>query len=116
MDGSAWSKEVFPDVDVYFANGHTERQMIPVINHNGQTLIYAADLLPSAHHVPMPYVMGYDVRPLNTLKEKAEIYDFALKNNAVFIFEHDLENEAGIIHQTEKGVRLKETGKLNSYL
>jgi len=115
-DGSSWARDVFPNIDVYFANGHTERQMIPIINFKGQTLIYAADLLPSTHHVSMPYVMGYDVRPLNTLKEKAEIYDFALEKEAVFIFEHDLNKEAGIIHQTEKGVRLKDAGDLKNYI
>jgi len=115
-DGSSWAKDVFPNIDVYFANGHTERQMIPIIKYKGQTLIYAADLLPSTHHVSMPYVMGYDVRPLSTLKEKAEIYDFALEKEAVFIFEHDLNKEAGLIHQTEKGVRLKEAGDLKNYV
>jgi len=115
-DGSSWARNVFPNIDVFFVNGHTEQQMLPVINYNGQTLIYAADLLPSAHHIPLPYVMGYDVRPLNTLKEKEEIYDFALEKRAVFIFEHDPENQAGLIHQTEKGVRLKETGDLSNYI
>ncbi len=115
-NGSDWARDVFPGIDIYFANGHTERQMIPIINYKGQTLIYAADLIPSVHHVPMPYVMGYDVRPLSTLKEKATIYDFALEREAVFIFEHDLKNQAGIIHQTERGVRLKESGNLENYI
>lgn len=115
-EGSSWAKNVFPNIDVYLVNGHTEQQMLPVINYKGQTLIYAADLLPSAHHIPLPYVMGYDVRPLDTLKEKAEIYEFALEKDAVFIFEHDLNNQAGLIHQTEKGVRLKEAGDLTNYI
>ena len=106
-----WSKEeLFPGFRLFFADGHTESQMIPYIDYNGKTLIYAADLLPSVAHIPMPYVMGYDVRPLETLKDKKIFLNEAAEKEQVIFFEHDIDNECAIVHKTEKGIRLK-----NSY-
>ena len=62
---------LLPKIDVFFADGHTESQMIPIINYKGQKIVFMADLLPSIGHIPLPYVMGYDTRPLQTLAEKS---------------------------------------------
>ncbi len=105
-----WSKgELFPGFRVFFADGHTESQMIPYIEYEGKTLIYAADLLPSAAHIPMPYVMGYDTRPLETLEDKRIFLNAAADQNHVIFLEHDIDNECCTVQHTEKGVRLKET-------
>ena len=96
------------DFGVLFVDGHTEKQMIPHIDYNGKTLVFAADLLPTVGHIPLPYVMGYDTRPLLTLKEKALFLDSAVKNNYYLFLEHDAHNQVCTLQETEKGVRLKE--------
>jgi glyoxylase-like metal-dependent hydrolase (beta-lactamase superfamily II) len=94
--------------NVIFVNGHTESMMLPVINYNGQQVIYCADLIPSSGHLPVPYVMAYDTRPLLTLEEKSIFLKNALQNAAVLFFEHDLNVECCSIAQTEKGIRVKD--------
>lgn len=96
-----------------FYNGHTDGQMIPFIKHNGKTIVFMADLLPSAAHVPMPYIMAYDTKPLVTLKDKESFFEEAIKNEYILFLEHDLYNECCTIHQTGKGPRVKETFKLS---
>lgn len=104
-----WSKgDIFPGFRAFFADGHTESQMIPHIAYKGKTIVYTADLIPSASHIPLPYVMGYDVRPLHTLKEKAMVLKAAAEQEHVFFFEHDLHTECALVEMTEKGVKLKE--------
>lgn len=98
--------DVFPGVDVFFANGHTDKQMIPMIRYKGQTIVFMADLLPSTGHIPLPYVMGYDTRPLLTLDEKAAFLTEAANNNYFLFLEHDELNEVCTLKMTEKGVRL----------
>ena len=92
----------------FLVRGHTESQMIPVIEYGDKTIVYMADLLPSTGHIPLPYVMGYDVRPLETLKEKKAFLDQAAENNYYLFLEHDPVNELCSVKQTEKGVRLAE--------
>jgi len=105
-----WSNnELFPGFRMFFADGHTESQMIPYIEYKGKTIVYAADLLPSAAHIPMPYVMGYDIRPLETLKDKEIFLGAAAKENHFIFLEHDIDNECLTVHETEKGIRLKNT-------
>ena len=94
--------------DIFFANGHTDKQMIPVINYNGKTICFMADLLPTAGHLPLPFVMGYDTRPLLTLNEKEVFLDLAANKNYYLFLEHDAHNEIITVKHTEKGVRLKE--------
>lgn len=94
---------------IFFADGHTEKQMIPHINYNGKTIVFMADLLPTAGHIPLPYVMGYDTRPLLTLDEKAKFMNMAADKGYYLFLEHDAHNEIITVEQTEKGVRLKET-------
>lgn len=99
--------------DVFFANGHTDAQMIPLIEYKGRTVAFMADLLPSVGHIPLPYVMGYDTRPLLTLGEKKRFLDRAADEEYVLFLEHDSVNECCTVQQTEKGVRLLGTHHLN---
>ena len=94
--------------DIFFANGHTDKQMIPMINYKGKTICFMADLLPTAGHLPIPFVMGYDTRPLLTLDEKELFLNLAADNNYHLFLEHDAHNEIITVKQTEKGVRLNE--------
>ncbi len=93
---------------IHFVDGHTERQMLPHIAYRGRTLVYVADLIPTLGHLPLPYVMGYDTRPLLTLGEKAEFLEKAVKNDWLLFFEHDAHNEICSLQSTERGVRAKE--------
>ncbi len=95
--------------DLFFANGHTDKQMIPYINYKGKTIVFAADLLPSTGHIPLPYVMGYDTRPLLTLDEKQKFLNNAADHGHYIFLEHDAQNELCTVKHTEKGVRLDET-------
>lgn len=95
--------------DIFFANGHTEKQMIPMINYKGKTICFMADLLPTVGHLPIPFVMGYDTRPLLTLDEKEKFLNLAADNNYYLFLEHDAHNELITVQHTDKGVRLKET-------
>ena len=100
-------------LDVLIANGHTNAMMLPKINYNGKTIVFMADLLPSAAHIPLPYVMGYDMFPLTTLNEKNAFLTEAVENNYILFFEHDPVNECCTLQMTEKGVRVKEVFKLS---
>ncbi len=93
---------------IFFADGHTEKQMIPIIHYNGETFCFMADLLPTAGHVPLPYVMGYDTRPLLTLNEKQFFLEMAAEKNLKLILEHDAHNEIITVQKSEKGIRLHE--------
>lgn len=99
--------------DILFVDGHTEKQMIPHIRYQNTTLVFTADLIPTVGHIPVPYVMGYDTRPLLTLSEKGAFMDKAVQNNYVLFFEHDAHHEICTLRETEKGVRLKETLPFN---
>ena len=96
-----------------FVDGHTDSMMIPHIKYKGKTIVFMADLLPSVGHIPLPYVMGYDTRPLLTLNEKAKFLNTAADNDYVLFFEHDSINECCTLKHTEKGVRLKESFSFN---
>jgi hypothetical protein len=99
--------------DIFYADGHTDKQMIPMINYKGKTICFMADLLPTAGHLPIPFVMGYDTRPLITLDEKEKFLSLAADNNFYLFLEHDAHNEIITVRHTEKGVRLKETLSCN---
>ncbi len=96
---------------IFFADGHTEKQMIPIIDFNGNKIAFTADLLPTVGHLPIPYVMGYDTRPLLTLGEKEKFLNLAADNNFYLFLEHDAHNQIITVQQTEKGVRLKDNLK-----
>ncbi len=103
---NTYVKELFPGFDVLLVNGHTDAMMIPHIRYKDRTVCYMADLLPSVHHVPLPWVMAYDTRPLLTLDEKAAFLGRAADERFVLFFEHDPLNQCGLLERTEKGVRL----------
>ena len=94
--------------DIFYADGHTEKQMLPHISYNGKTIVFCADLLATAGHIPLPYVMGYDTRPLLTMPEKNKVLTAAADHNHLLFLEHDAHNEIITVQHTEKGVRLKE--------
>ena len=100
-DGIAFSE----NISVRFVNGHTEAMMLPQINYKGKTIIYVADLLPSVAHIPVPYIMAYDTRPLQTLKEKKSFLTEAQQNNYILFFEHDPVIECCTLQLTERGIR-----------
>ena len=110
----SFSTEVFPNIDLLFVDGHTDSMMIPHIKYKGKTIVFMADLLPSVGHIPLPYVMGYDTRPLITLAEKGTFLDTAATENFVLFLEHDSVNECCTLQHTEKGVRLAETFAFSS--
>ena len=122
---SEWSKvngdkleesasEILPEITFRFVNGHTDAMMLPQIKYKDKTIVYMADLLPSVHHIPMPYVMGYDMFPLTTMNEKKSFLKEALQNDYILFFEHDPVNECCNLHQTERGIRQKETFRLQN--
>lgn len=90
-------------IEFDFVFGHTEAMTIPYINYNGNWLVFAADLMPSSYHIPMPYVMAYDIRPLDTLNEREKLYEKVLEKNAFIFFEHDPINELGNLKKNEQG-------------
>lgn len=103
----------FDYFEIFYANGHTDAQMIPIIDYQDKKLAFMADLLPSAGHIPLPYVMGYDTRPLLTLTEKKEFLNRCATENIHLFLEHDATNEVITVQGTEKGVRFKNTFKFN---
>ncbi len=107
-------EEWIPGLKVKFFHGHTCGMMLPYIPYKQKTIVYCADLLPSVHHIPLPYVMAYDTQPLITLEEKAKFLEEAVLNNYILYLEHDPKNECAQVESTEKGIRLKETFSLNS--
>lgn len=93
---------------ILFVDGHTEKQMIPHIQYQDKTIVFCADLLATAGHIPVPYVMGYDTRPLLTMPEKTKFMNAAAENNYYLFLEHDAHNEIITVEKTERGVRLKD--------
>ncbi|CAN5278970.1 MBL fold metallo-hydrolase [soil metagenome] len=108
-DGVAFNR----NISIRFVYGHTDAMMLPLITYKDKSILYMADLLPSTGHIPLPYVMAYDMFPLQTLTEKKKILNEAADKNYVLFLEHDPINECCTVQQTEKGVRLKETFKLS---
>ncbi len=104
-----FTQNVFSNFDVLFVDGHTESMMIPHIQYKNKTLVFMADLLPSTGHIPLPFVMGYDTRPLITMGEKALFLNEAANKEFVLFLEHDSVNECCTLINTEKGVRLKDS-------
>ena len=96
------------NISIRFVDGHTESMMLPQINYKGKTIVYMADLLPSHGHIPIPYVMAYDMFPLTTLNEKKSFLNEALANDYILFFEHDPVHECCTLHDTERGIRPNE--------
>lgn len=102
------------DITIRFAYGHTEAMMLPQIRYKDRTILYMADLLPSVGHLPLPYVMSYDMFPLKTLHEKKAILQEATDNDYILFLEHDPINECCTLKQTEKGIRVNEVFSLSA--
>lgn len=98
---------------ILFVDGHTEKQMIPHIKYKGKNIIFAADLVPTVGHIPVPYVTGFDTRPLLSLDEKAKFLTNIIESNSLLFFEHDAHNQLCTLKHTEKGVRLDELFSFN---
>lgn len=96
------------DFGIYFVNGHTEKMMIPHIKYQDKTIVFCADLIPTVGHLPLPYVMGYDTRPLLTMPEKSKFLSAAADNSYYLFLEHDAQNEIITVQNTDKGVRLND--------
>lgn len=109
-------KSAFAQFDIFIASGHTDKMMIPKIKYKDKVICFMADLLPSSSHVPLPYVMGYDTRPLLTMEEKQIFLEEAAANNYILFLEHDPVHECCTVKQTEKGIRLDQTFSLKEIL
>lgn len=110
------ARPAFEQFEIFYASGHTDRMMIPKIRYKDKTICFAADLLPSVGHLPLPYVMGYDTRPLLTLQEKEIFLKEAADQNHILFFEHDPVHECCTLMNTERGVRLDRTFPLQEIL
>ncbi|WP_164112531.1 MULTISPECIES: MBL fold metallo-hydrolase [Sphingobacterium] len=108
-EGEAYDQHI----DVRYAFGHTEAMMLPQISYKGKTILYMADLLPSVGHIPLPYVMSYDVRPLTTMQERQSYWQEIADKEYILFFEHDAVNECCTLQHTEKGIRVKDIFKLS---
>ncbi|MCB0488843.1 MAG: MBL fold metallo-hydrolase [Cyclobacteriaceae bacterium] len=106
----------FSSFDITYVSGHTDKMMLPKIRYKDKVICYMADLVPTVGHIPLPYVMGYDTRPLITMEEKKAFLDEAADNGYVLFFEHDPVNECCTVKHTEKGVRLDRTFPLKEIL
>ncbi|WP_370457589.1 MBL fold metallo-hydrolase [Rufibacter sp. XAAS-G3-1] len=107
-------EQFFPGFEVTYVDGHTDKMMLPRLQYKGRTLCFVADLLPSVGHLPLPYVMGYDTRPLLTLQEKERFLKQAADENWVLFFEHDVQNECCTVKHTDKGVRVDQVFPLSA--
>lgn len=106
----------FLNLDMRLANGHTEQMMMPEISYNGKKIIFMADLIPTHAHVPIPWVMGYDVRPLESMTEKEKFLKEAADNQYILFFDHDPIYDCCTVEMTEKGIRVAQVGKLADLL
>ena len=101
--------------DVILVNGHTEKQMLPLINYKGKNIVFAADLIPTVGHLPIVYVMGYDTRPLLTMEEKNRFLNLACDQDYLLFLEHDVNHELIALQATDRGVRMNENHTLKTY-
>lgn len=106
----------FENINLINVDGHTEQMMLPVIQYKNQKIIYCADLFPSSYHVPIPWIMSYDMRPLQTMEEKQSVLRQAVDEECILLFEHDPVYEAALVENTEKGIRIRERGMLGDFL
>ncbi|MFZ1534615.1 MAG: MBL fold metallo-hydrolase [Chitinophagaceae bacterium] len=113
VDGKLGTTPFTENICVRFVSGHTESMMLPQIKYNNRTVVFMADLLPSAGHIPIPYVMAYDMFPLTTLNEKKSFLKEAADGDYILFFEHDPVHECCNLQQTDRGIRAKDFFKLN---
>jgi hypothetical protein len=109
VDGASFTD----DISIRLAYGHTDAMMLPLINYKGRQILYMADLLPSVGHLPLPYVMAYDMFPMKTLEERKVFWNEAVEKEYILYLEHDPVNECCTLQQTEKGIKIKEIFSLD---
>jgi glyoxylase-like metal-dependent hydrolase (beta-lactamase superfamily II) len=109
------NEELIPGFKTWFTYGHTGAMMIPHISYKGKTVAFMADLLPSAAHIPLPWIMAYDVQPLKTLSEKEIFLKKAAEEEYILFFEHDYKNECATVEMTERGIKLKQKFALTDF-
>ena len=101
--------------EIIFVDGHTDKQMLPLIEFKNKKILFAADLIPTVGHLPIPYLMGYDIRPLVSLNEKKTILRECYDKDYLLFFEHDPYNELVSLKNTDKGIRLDNSFKIKDY-
>lgn len=106
----------FSQFEIFYASGHTDKMMLPMIKYKDKTICFMADLIPSASHIPLPYVMGYDTRPLITMEEKERLLNEAADKNYILFLEHDPLYECCTVQRTERGIKLDKTFSLKEIL
>ncbi|MCX6350334.1 MAG: MBL fold metallo-hydrolase [Bacteroidetes bacterium] len=106
-------KELFPGISLLYSNGHTDAMMLPVIQYQDKKIIFLADLIPSSYHVPTAWVMGYDIRPLQTMEEKLNLLPQCAEEGSILFFEHDPVTECCTVENTERGIKIKDRFALN---
>jgi glyoxylase-like metal-dependent hydrolase (beta-lactamase superfamily II) len=103
----------YRNIGITYVNGHTERQMLPVIHYKDRVIVFGGDLIPTAAHIPIPYIMAFDTRPLLSMSEKSDFLDMSARNNYILFFEHDPVQECCSLQETEKGIKAHQFFKLN---
>ena len=114
-DPGPFIKETPFPFSIQLVDGHTEKQMLPLIEYQGKKILYAADLVPTVGHIPIPYIMGYDTRPLLTLKEKEQILRNSFEKEVLLFLQHDPHHQLISLQNTEKGIRMENHFKFKSY-
>lgn len=110
------TEKPFNNIEILTADGHTEKMLMPLITYQEKKILFIADTVPSQSHIPIPYVMGYDVRPLQTMEEKSVLLNQAVENDWILFFDHDPTIECASIKMTEKGFKVKDNGRLDAFL
>eukprot|EP00744_Colponema_vietnamica_P032945 GILI01053785.1.p1 GENE.GILI01053785.1~~GILI01053785.1.p1 ORF type:complete len:282 (-),score=-29.61 GILI01053785.1:96-941(-) len=110
------TEKPFSNIEILTADGHTEKMLMPLISYQEKKILFIADTVPSQSHIPIPYVMGYDVRPLQTMEEKSVLLNQAVENDWILFFDHDPTVECASIKMTEKGFKVKDNGRLDAFL
>jgi glyoxylase-like metal-dependent hydrolase (beta-lactamase superfamily II) len=109
-------KNPFEHIEILTADGHTDKMLMPKVNYRGREILFIADTIPSLAHVHIPYVMGYDVRPLQTMIEKENLLNQVVKQNWILFFDHDPTHDCATIQLTEKGFKVAESGSLSEFV
>ena len=110
------TEKPFQNIDILLADGHTEKMLMPKISFQNKEILFIADTIPSSAHIPVPYVMGYDINPLTTMKEKENLLSQSSEREWILFFDHDPIYECATIQKTEKGYAVKEKGNLQDFL
>lgn len=106
----------FPQFDIFYSQGHTDKMMVPMVKYKDKVLCFMADLIPTSSHIPLPYIMAYDTRPLLSMEEKERFLKMATEKEMVLFFEHDPIVECATVHQTERGIKINRSGTMSEFI